>query len=268
MVTADIAARFMEQLSGQLDTLTDEIDVCMNKSDNDPELLLCYNRLVRYSNDVDTIRKREYFGGKLGGVLSERVDKLDRKLQMLIMRVELMIEHLHTEKVRQDKAQELEEIAKRNANGGISFPQEDVQLIDEKHAAGDYAGGESLDSLKARLLATRHSQLDEVRTTESQNNYHDSLQQELIDSLPSMVSSLKEQAIQFQEILKQDAVVLKEATQTFETSHGKFDTVNALLSKYHKEGRLGFWFYIRTIGMVMVAFVFLLVIIRLIPARH
>lgn len=228
----------------------------------DDELLLTYNQLLRYARDIDSIRVKVYESKQLNA-FNKKLHVTDRDIQNLLLDAEMRIDAMYR-KAQAQKELERKHVANAANGGDIS---DDVETIG-RYQHDEFEGRESIESLKSRLLSTRHDQLDQVESTELQNNYHDSIQQELIDSLPSMVSSLKDQALQFQEMIKQDAVILKEATQNFETSHGRFDNVNTLLSKYHKEGRLGFWFYIRIISMVLVSFLFLLIIIRLIPARH
>lgn len=228
----------------------------------DDELLVTYNRLLRYARDIDSIHMKVYQNERLGA-FNKKLHLTDRDIQNILLDVEMRIDAMHrrAQAKRERESKHVEDVA----NGGNT--EGGVEMV-SGYQHDEFEGRESIESLKSRLLSTRHDQLDQVESMELQNNYHDSIQQELIDSLPSMVSSLKDQALQFQEMIKQDAVILKEATQNFETSHGRFDNVNTLLSKYHKEGRLGFWFYIRIISMVLVSFLFLLIIIRLIPARH
>lgn len=127
---------------------------------------------------------------------------------------------------------------------------------------------ESIEEIKQRLMNTDTPQLDELVSVENQNRYHDSIQQELIDSLPNMVNTIKTQALQFQQLIKEDATYVKEVAETFNESHNKFDNVSERLSKYHKEGKLSLWFYIRLAVSILLAFLILLFIIRLIPARH
>lgn len=121
-----------------------------------------------------------------------------------------------------------------------------------------------INTLRKRLLTSETNQFDSI---DSENNYHDSIQSDLIDSLPAMVSAIKDQALQFQEMIQNDASILKDVTNKFEMSQGKFTSVNDALNKYQKEGKLGLWFYIRVIGIIFMSFITLLVLIRLIPAR-
>lgn len=235
-------------------------DVKTAKSLNDKaSLMVKYNTLLRILTDIDQIRRTTYKSEALKD-LEREIHKTEKDIKVLLVETELSVEQLYNSKVQEET----------KVNQGIENEphKSETETITGDGATGGAEIGESLEGLKSRLLSTTHSELDHVQSAEIQNNYHESIQKELIDSLPSMVSSLKEQALQFQEMVKQDALILKEATQNFESSHGKFENVNNLLSKYHKEGRLGFWFYIRITAMVLVAFMFLLIIIRLIPARH
>lgn len=123
---------------------------------------------------------------------------------------------------------------------------------------------DDITTLRNRLMNNHHNQFDSI---DMENSHHDTLQSELIESLPSMVTAIKDQALQFQEMIQHDASILKDVTNKFEISNGKFDTVNDALNKYHKEGKLGLWLYVRLAVGVFVAFFFLLALIRLIPAR-
>lgn len=239
--------------------------ICNSVQDfeNDPvrngnsSILAIFNELKKYSKDIDMIRKQTYNKSNFEA-FNREVHNTDRKIQSLIINLEIQISDLYEEKVSQDQLLRVEqekELLKTNSPN-------------VSKNSGEFEAGESIETLRSRLLSTNHNQLDQVQTTEIQNNYHESLQQELIETLPSMVSSLKGQASQFQEMLMQDASILKEATQNFEASNGKFDNVNNLLSKYHKEGKLSYWFYIRVTAIIIVAFMIILIIIRLIPARH
>lgn len=251
----------LERLHSRIDRDVQEIE---NSRLDDTQLLVNYGKLLRFSSDVDRIRQQTFQSAGLAR-FNDRLHSTDRTIQNLIVEVEVRINGMYTQKALQEKEED-EALRRAKTGTGLGGAPE-IEVVEASGASSGYQN-ESIESLKSRLLSTKHDQLDQVQSAEVQNNYHDSIQQELIDSLPSMVSSIRDQALQFQELIKQDAVILKEATQNFESSHGKFDNVNSLLSQYHKEGRLGIWFYIRVIGMVLVSFLVLLIIIRLIPARH
>ncbi|KAG7794210.1 hypothetical protein KL929_005143 [Ogataea haglerorum] len=169
-------------------------------------------------------------------------------------------------KIRSRKLQYLPTVKAGEAEAEKSNLQEPLHAIQIIAPEDD----EPLDSLRERLLSTRNepSQLDSIYTAQIQNEEHESFQKEMIDSLPLMVSSLKSQASKFQQMLKEDAVILKEASENFESSENVFDKVNTTLSKYHREGRLGLWFYIRVVLFVFLTFAFFLFLIRLVPARY
>lgn len=225
--------------------------------ENDNNLLTLYSLLEKHSTDIQLMRQKVYRKPRFED-FDEELHQTDRKIQNLIYQLEAKIASLYKEEVLQKK---VFEDSQRRVSQCSNLP-----ILPK--SGSDFESGETIESLKSRLLSTTHNQLDQVQTTEIQNNYHESLQQEIIESLPTMVSSLKEQASQFQEMIMHDANILKEATQNFEASQNKFDGVNNLLSKYHKEGKLSYWFYIRVTAMIVVCFMILLIIIRLIPARH
>lgn len=252
------------RIERQVWDLKENVDFC-----EDDDLLVNYNKLHRFSQDINNIRFKIYKNDTLVS-FNEKLHCTGRDIQNIIQDIELRINKLYKEEIiivenqKQQRRKELGDSDKNKDND----KDNDNDVIEIMNSKTNKYEDESIETLRSRLLSTKYDQLDQFETTEIQNNYHDSIQKELIDSLPTMVSSLKDQALQFQEMIKNDAVILKEATQNFENSSGKFNNVNDLLSKYHKEGKLGFWFYLRVIGIVFVSFLFLLIIIRLIPARH
>lgn len=260
MSVSNVSVPIYKELYSKIDPEVKELKKSQDVNSNDNvDLMGKYYKLLSFSRDIETIRSHTYQNKTLDD-FNRKLHLTDRDIKNMILDIELQIETCH--KQFKSQAKKRHEELEKSING-----EPIVEGIPEYEHTNSQ-NSESIESLKRRLLSTKHDQLDQTQTTEVQNNYHESIQEELINSLPSMVSSIKDQALQFQEMLKQDAVILKEATQNFEASQGRFDNVNSLLSKYHKEGRLGFWFYVRIIGMVLVAFLFLLIIIRLIPARH
>ncbi|KAG0683028.1 hypothetical protein C6P42_001990 [Pichia californica] len=247
------------RIEAEVQQLKNNIDLA-----NDTDLLLAnYNKLQRYAHDIDYMRLQIHDNNQYLE-LNKKLHYIDRDIKNTILDIEIQIDIWHNKIIKEQE----KKYTGKNTDNTIDENIEIISSSNNNNKHESFQNEESIESLKSRLLSTKYNQLDQVESTEIQNNYHESIQQELIDSLPNMVTSIKDQALQFQEMLKQDAFILKEATQNFEASHGKFDNVNTLLSKYHKEGRLGIWFYIRIIGMVLISFLFLLIIIRLIPARH
>ena len=221
-----------------------------------------YAALKSIARDIEVLRKQIYFsGGDAKRALDEKLHALDRQVQDQLFETEHQINATYTEKERERQ----EKIEAQNAVEKTKKHQEDDKDLDVV-----LEGEESVSTLRKRLLSSVNSQteLDVVQSTESKNAYQESLQQDLLESLPSMVSGVKEQALQFQDLLKQDAAILKEATENFEKSHGRFGVVNEMLAKYHKEGKLGIFFYIRVIACIVLAFILLVFLIRLIPERH
>lgn len=227
------------------------------------KLPICrYSVLKSIATDIEVLRRQIYFANaNTDSNLDQRLHTLDKQVQDLLFEAEYQVKTTYNHKQREREEKTKAQDKKQGTQKEESDPQDlDVAL----------EGEESVSTLRRRLLSTVNSktELDVVQSTEAKNEYHESLQQDLIESLPSMVSGVKEQALQFQDLLKQDAAILKEATENFEKSHGRFGVVNEMLAKYHKEGKLGIFFYIRVIACVVLAFILLVFLIRLIPERH
>ncbi|AOA61038.1 SNARE [Komagataella phaffii CBS 7435] len=145
----------------------------------------------------------------------------------------------------------------------------------DKHAEshlediGQASSGDDFEALRKRLLSTNApSKLDEARSLEEQNVYHESIHQDIIFDISSLTSQLKESALSLQGKLKEDASILKEASEQLEKNQWSLTNVGKLLGKYHKEGKLGFWFYVRVSFFVLLTFVLLLLFVFVLPGRR
>lgn len=251
----------MEKLSFHLvDVLNKRFQLVQDQlPGDDTATCICrYSALSTLDKDVDELRKQIYTihhrdHSTEYDELDSRLHVLDQNIQDSRFEAQYVIDKSYKEKTAE------EDHNKDETSKTIKSKQNDGSVQ-----------GESITSLRKRLLSVKsgQSELDAVQSTQVKNQHYESLQQALLDSLPSVVNDVKEQAVQFQDMLKEDAVILKEATENFEKSHGKFGVVNEMLMKYHKEGKLGLFFYIRVIAMVLIAFLMLVILIRLIPERH
>ncbi|ODV85779.1 hypothetical protein CANARDRAFT_27870 [[Candida] arabinofermentans NRRL YB-2248] len=243
--------------------INNELQSIAAQNQDDSKLFSNYVAVNKLSKNLDYLRKSTYRIPKYKSI-TEELHSTDKFLTELAFELDYRLKANLTKHRREEELelQKQKEFAERSSNVGSIQPSSELEATEIE--------GESIDNLRKRLLSTRNgpSQLDSIQTVEDQNNYQDTFQQELIDALPSMVSTLKQQAVQFQQMLKNDAVILKEATENFENSTGKFERVSQMLTKYHKEGKLSIWFYIRVIGAIVITTMFLLLLIRLIPARY
>ncbi|KAG7863230.1 hypothetical protein KL939_000549 [Ogataea angusta] len=244
--------------SVMLSQLISETDELQGRNANNKDLLSAYLSVKRLVSVMNSVRRHSFTSeNKPTEVISEyhRIHKL-----LLDIEFELNLK-IRSRNVQCSPTSEIGEVSVEKSNN--REPLHAIQIISPEN-------DEPIDSLRQRLLSTRNepSQLDSIHSAQIQNEKHESFQQEMIESLPLMVSSLKNQASKFQQMLKEDAVILKEASENFESSKSVFDKVNTTLSKYHREGRLGLWFYVRVILFVFLAFAFFLFLIRLIPARY
>ncbi|KAG7873658.1 hypothetical protein KL938_005068 [Ogataea parapolymorpha] len=244
--------------SAMLAQLKNETEELQDLNFNNKNILSAYLSVKRLISVMNSVRKHSFtLERKSTNTISEY-----HKIHKSLLDIEFELDF----KIRSRKLHYSPTIEVDEAKVGKSSNREPLHVIQIISPEDD----EPIDSLKQRLLSTGNepSQLDSIHTAQIQNEKHESFQKEMIDSLPLMVSSLKNQTSKFQQMLKEDAIILKEASENFESSKSVFDRVNTTLSKYHREGRLGLWFYVRVILFVFLTFAFFIFLIRLIPARY
>ncbi|EGW30440.1 uncharacterized protein SPAPADRAFT_73170 [Spathaspora passalidarum NRRL Y-27907] len=130
---------------------------------------------------------------------------------------------------------------------------------------------EDLPSLRKRLLAggKTSSLLDSNQDITKVNEYHESIQNDILNELSGLTSNLKSSALKFSsKILGEDSNILSETQENISKNANLFQATNRNLNNYLENktgGRIGLWFLIKiTIALVMI-FLFMIIFIKIIP---
>lgn len=129
---------------------------------------------------------------------------------------------------------------------------------------------ESLSSLRKRLLAGNKysSSLDEKASSEKHNQYHESIQEDILNDLSSLASTLKTSAMQLGSRILDDTKVLNETSDNLIKNEGSLRTVGANLNSYvlnKSGGKIGFWFLLKTSVGLVLAFLLIVLLTRVLP---
>lgn len=126
---------------------------------------------------------------------------------------------------------------------------------------------DSLLSNINKASASSSSKTDEKKalSDEDKVRLQQNTQESIAGDILSLVATIKENALRFQESITHDTAVLNDTAESLEKSSGLMGNVGSRLNKYHKSTAIGWWFYIwATLGMIA-AVVIGMLIIQLFP---
>ncbi|KAK6203328.1 uncharacterized protein RJT21DRAFT_26311 [Scheffersomyces amazonensis] len=130
---------------------------------------------------------------------------------------------------------------------------------------------EDLNSLRQRLLTSKSSQLDESNKTNTShlNDYHESIQSDIINELTELTASLKNSAYTLSsKILNDDLLILNETQETLVKNSNLFKVIDKDLNNYilnKTGGKISFWFLLKMSVIISIVFLFVIIFIKIIP---
>lgn len=124
-------------------------------------------------------------------------------------------------------------------------------------------------SLRQRLLAQGTStSLDKEASLEKMNEYHETLQEELMSDLSGVVTALKDSAILLSSKIIDDSKILASTNENLLKSLSLMQTVGTSLNGYLNEktgGKIGLLFIIKTMAFVFILTFVMIVLIKILP---
>lgn len=140
--------------------------------------------------------------------------------------------------------------------------------------SGVITNDEELSSLRQRLLSSsKLHQINQDHTSESDstklNEYHESIQDDIVNELSELTSTLKSKAIEFSnKLLNQDSDILQQTHDNLSINRTMFDTLNKNLNDYllNKTGwSISIWTLLKFAVALIVIFVVMLLFIIIVP---
>lgn len=102
----------------------------------------------------------------------------------------------------------------------------------------------------------------------SNNDYHENLQEEILLDLSNLASDLKNGAIQLSYKLIEDEKLMSKTQENLHSNENFMSIVGTNLNSYvmnKSGGKISFWFLVKTMLLIFVAFLMMIIIIKILP---
>lgn len=152
-----------------------------------------------------------------------------------------------------------------------SFTSEGERDTQDKTATTEENTEEELSVLRHRLLSGSTQQaFDEGADTglEKANNYHESIQEDILNELSGFASNLKESALRFSSKLLEDNKTLNDTTEKLMKNETLMKNVGSNLNNYVLDktgGKVSIWFLIKVLLGSILLFLFMVLLVKILP---
>ncbi|QBM86315.1 unconventional SNARE protein 1 [Metschnikowia aff. pulcherrima] len=186
--------------------------------------------------------------------------------QLLKSKIQDLLDHLDECLYEVDSA--TSEFLKRYEKETIQASDSDALTTSEPEV--DETKGENYASLRKRLLADgKTSLLDaENSSSEKMNDYHETIQEDLLGELGTLASALKSSARSLSAKIVDDANLVSETGENMMKNLTLMQSVGTNLNAYLSEktgGKITIFFMIKTMAFVFVLFFIMVVLTKILP---
>ncbi|CAH6720117.1 hypothetical protein CLIB1444_03S04764 [[Candida] jaroonii] len=136
--------------------------------------------------------------------------------------------------------------------------QEKVESVPIPETKDDY------NELRQRLLSSSTV----LERTNNSNDYHENLQEDILQDLSNLASDLKNGAIQLSYKLVEDEKLMSKTQENLHSNENFMSIVGTNLNSYvmnKSGGKISFWFLVKTMLSIFVAFLMMIIIIKILP---
>lgn len=149
----------------------------------------------------------------------------------------------------------------------------DLNLTNRDEAAELHEEEDNLASLRKRLLSGgTHTSLDDTSNNKSAidkaNNYHESIQEDILNELTGFAANLKQSAVNLSTKLLDDNTILNKTSDNLMKNETLMQSVGNNLNNYvtnKSGGKISFWFLMKVLLGSFVLFFLMVVIIKIFP---
>lgn len=149
----------------------------------------------------------------------------------------------------------------------------DINLTNRDEAAELHEEEDNLLSLRKRLLSGgTHTSLDDTSNNKSAidktNNYHESIQEDILNELTGFAANLKQSAVNLSTKLLDDNTILNKTSDNLMKNETLMQSVGNNLNNYvtnKSGGKISFWFLMKVLLGSFVLFFLMVVIIKIFP---
>lgn len=208
------------------------------------KLVQIQNALSRLDQDLNKFQRNKLYNNLRTQLNNVYISELDEKLYIVSKLIE-----------KYDKA---------------NSPESESNEINEKEVEDEVVvvKEEDLSSLRRRLLSSSSSKLDEKDTTKL-NEYHESLQDDILNELNELTANLKSSAITLSsKILGEDLNILNETNENIIKNSQLFKVIDENLNHYllnKTGGKISIWFLLKCAVGLLIGFIIMLIFITIVP---
>lgn len=136
---------------------------------------------------------------------------------------------------------------------------------------GEASKDDELTSLRQRLLSggKQTQLLDSNEPSPHLNNYHESVQENILSELMGLTSSLKNSAMTLSsKIINDDLHILNETNENIIKNSSLFKVIDTNLNHYlanKSGGKISLWFLLKAAVGVVFAFLFMIIMVKIVP---
>lgn len=157
----------------------------------------------------------------------------------------------------------IESYSPKEQTQNVNVTADDVEDDLNEIADDSVADQENLSSLRKRLLTSNpHSMLDKT------NDYHDSIQEDILLELTGFATSLKDSALRLSSKIVEDATIVEKTNENLLKNSDLMGLIDKNLNNYvlnKTGGKISFWFLIKVLAGVFVIFFFMVALIKIFP---
>lgn len=127
---------------------------------------------------------------------------------------------------------------------------------------------ETISELRKRLLSDNSYSKIDKSNIDGQNTVHDSLQDDILQDLTSLATTLKKSAISFSSKIVDDTRILLKTSENLYANESLMKSVGNNLNNYvtnKSGGKISFWFILKVMVSVFLLFIFMILLIKILP---
>lgn len=145
----------------------------------------------------------------------------------------------------------------------VRADDDNVNSGPETRHIDELSGGESLNELRQRLLSLKSTGL-----LDKTNEYHESVQDDILNELSGFAATLKESAMKLSGKIAEDTRVMNSTSENLTKNLGLMGVVDRSLNLYVMNktgGKISFWFLMKVAFLLFFMFFIMVALVKIFP---
>ncbi|CAK7897202.1 hypothetical protein CAAN1_27S00760 [[Candida] anglica] len=224
-------------------------------SDTPVSPLITKLKLSKIDEDLTNIRAAYSDNDYASKVVAPVRSLLDEKIYI---NHEIILQWQHT----QDTNKDAQGITHADGQSQDPYASTSTQFSSIPNTTSPLAD-DNLSSLRKRLLSTSNNHL-----LDKSNDYHDSIQEDILTELTGFAQTLKDSALRLSSKIVDDATVLEKTNENLLKNSDLMGIIDKNLNNYvlnKTGGKISFWFLIKVLLAVFALFFVMVLVIKIFP---